>query len=321
VEPLFTRDELSAHALTRDLDIPLLESNIRTILVTHLERTIHEAITQVVHNGVRKPAAPTPHTKRLSDILRKADRLTDAEIDEWIQAAALEMPIHERQRLAKTGLVDLPEGTSKEGTVVPAVRSTRSFEQLKGTKTMSAFCMIASGAGAAAAIVGTGGLVGFGIATGAAVLNWAAQVGLKIRHDNILEATFRPIARELEKTIPEGCAAWAGVLAKFIRQANPLWVAPQQTEALSSHYATSIDSLVDHLRTAADMAVTQADVYNQLYKGMNYKDHVKLCQPGLKKLEERWNWWYEKQKVLAPYFAVGCAAGFVSSWPSKIPKF
>lgn len=318
VTPLFTRDELLAHPLTRDLDIPLLESDIRRILVAHLEKAIHDAITQVIYSGAKKPAAPTSHTKRLSDILRKADRVSDAEIDEWIQTAALEMSTQERHRLAMTGLVDLPEGTSRKGTVLPAVRSTRSFGQLKGTKTLSAIFTIASGVTAAAAIVGTGGLVGFGIATGAAVLNWAAQVGLKVRHDSILEATFRPIVRELDKAHPEGCAAWAGVLAKFIRQANPLWIASQQTDGLISNYATSIDSVVDHLRTAADIAITQVDVFNELYKGMNYKDHVKLCQPGLKKLEERWNWWYEKQKVLAPYMAVGCAAGAVTQFSGAI---
>lgn len=318
VEPLFTRDELLANALTRDLDIPLLESNIRTILVTHLEQTIHEALTQVVYNGVKKPAAPTPHTKRLSEILRKADRLTDADIDEWIQAAALEMPIHERQRLAMTGLVDLPEGTSKNGTVLPAVHRTRSFDQLRETKTMSAIFSVASGAIAATAIVATGGLLGFGIATAATVLNLAVQVALKVRHDNILEGTFRPIVRELEKAYPEGCAAWAGVLAKFIRQANPLWIASNQTDVLSSNYATSIDSVVDHLKTAADVANSEANVFNEFVKGLNYKDHVKLCQPGLKKLEERWNWWYEKQKVLAPYMAVGCAAGALSQFAGTI---
>jgi hypothetical protein len=51
---------------------------------------------------------------------------------------------------------------------------------------------------------------------------------------------------------------------------------------------------------------------------MNYKDHLNLVDKALNNLEKRWNWWHDKQKMIAPYLAVGCGLGAASIFAQSI---
>ena len=118
------------------------------------------------------------------------------------------------------------------------------------------------------------------------------------------------------------CAAWAVAVYSFIRKANPLWIGKDQTELFSQMFtktpATTVGATLDHLKTAALVALGETHKIEELQRGMNYKDHLNLCEPALKNLEGRWNWWHEKQALLAPAMAIGSAAMYASLWAQTI---
>lgn len=334
--PLFTTAHIAAHpyaaTLPATLPISAVEDNLRKILHLNLEMGIKQGIEDAMkHIQQSAEVAKQKNIHNLCHLLSKTGPLTELEMNEWITKGAEEMSRHDRKRLAKTGLVSLPAKSYDDGSPPePAVNATRNFGQLRTAKFLSALSSVVCTGVVAASLLAipffsVGAATAFGIATAAAVINLAVQKACDTYHRNTMKATWTEIRSELNKVQTDGCAAWAGTLYKFIREANPVWIGKNQTELFSQMFtttpATTVGATLDHLKSAAIVALAQSHRLEQWQKGMNYKDHLNLCEPNLKKLEGRWNWWHDKQKLVAPYLAVGCAAGAVVAWPSAIPKF
>jgi hypothetical protein len=214
----------------------------------------------------------------------------------------------DRKRLVKTDLVSFPAGVDEDGNAYPASTQTRSFEQLKTAKILSAVFMLATVGAAAVGIVGISGYVGFGIAAGIGVANLAIQKGLQVWHSTIINGTFKEIRNELEKTVPHGCVAWVGLLYKFIQEANPLWLAPNSSELSNSAPSSKMSAILRQVASAATLAITEEPRISSTTKGMNYKDHLRILDRGLNSLESRWNCWHKKHMLVAPAIAIGWGA-------------
>jgi hypothetical protein len=330
--PLFTTAHIAAHpyatTLPATLPISQVEANLADILHAHLEQGIHDAIHAAIKdvNGqAAKKAEAKQQTKKkdLESLVAELEDLHDKkggghfhpgaiDVEKWITTGVKYMKPHDRQRLMETGLVSFPAGVDESGRPYEAAYQSKSFSQLKNIKLGSAIATAAFGTAIGATILTIGGPIGFGIATGLAVVNWGVQKFLEVRHNNVLERTFKEIRSELNKTKPDGCVAWAGLLYKFIKEANPLWLAPNRTQLFGTAGATHVPAILSHLASAAAVAITEEHGITSYTKGMNYKDHLNLADKALNNLEKRWNWWHDKQKMVAPYVAVGCAAGTAS---------
>ena len=214
----------------------------------------------------------------------------------------------DRQRMVETGLVSFPAGVDEDGNTYPAATQTRSFGQLKTAKTLSAVSMLATVGASTVGIVGIGGYVGFGIGAGIGLANLAIQKALQMWHANSINGTFKEIRSELEKTVPHGCVAWAELLYKFLQAANPVWLAPNSSELCSSAPSTKMSAILRQVASTATLAITEEPGILSITKGMNYKDHLRILDRGLNGVDSRWNWWHEKQMLVASAIAIGCGA-------------
>jgi hypothetical protein len=319
--PLFSTTELQAHsATTGRTDLPNIESNLARIRDARIESAVDAAVRNAIkhHEEYAKLKDDRKKDNKRTDLASLMKELEAAgnpiDADKWVRHGINYMKPHDRLRLAETGLVSFPAGTDQDGNPYPAAQQTRSFSGLKLVKGLSTVCTlatiatVATAAGAALAGVSVFGFAApvlWSCATGVGVVNLLAQKMLKLHHDNTMKATFKEIRSELDKTQPDGCVAWAGLLYKFVQEANPLWLAPNSSELFNSSKASKMPAILSHLRSAAAVAISEEHGITSYTKGMNYKDHLRLTNPSLDNLERRWNWWHDKQQMLAAWVAVG----------------
>lgn len=333
--PLFTSAEIRAHpyaaTLPKTRPISVVENNLERILHSHLEQAVsdgvHAAINKIRGDGAKQTELKQQQkSAEMGDLVRMLEQEHPTggappppiDLDTWINTGIKYMKNHDRQRLAETGLVTFPAGTDHNGNHYAGVTATNPFSELKDCKRNSAICTTIAGVAVGAAVLGSGGMVGFGVAAGVAALNWVAQSLIHRKRNDVVARTFTEIKSELDKTKPDGCVAWAGLLYKFINEANPLWLYPNSSQLFRSAKATKVPAILTHLASAAAAAITQEHGITSYTKGMDYKDHLKRVETPLSDLVKRWDWWHDTQSFLAPAMTLGSALMSASLWAQTI---
>ena len=290
------------------------EKTLALRIASEVERLVKERFEKLGQD--RQAQRDRENNARIEEMKKiintPSDSITSADMDKWIKSSGLyeldtdgapKYPA-EIAKLQQSGIL---EGDAKSV-------SPRYFKNIRACMNVSHVVC-----GAVVAGVVAMGAASAPVLAGILGANFVVQRVLSHFFAQKFDAMLKEIQTELVSAGPmQAGVAWAGAMFKFVKEYNPVWIAPGRTKLLNSHPSTSVDAVLNHLKQAAlhgTHAIKNAPSgpTDRYFKDQKFNDYCEQAKQGIADLAKRWKYGQDKQVDLA-FWTFGGAATYYGAW-------